>query len=64
MSVFTEVREALNQLVAAKKRLRALGVIRSERFTGEVGEWFVEMLFDGTRAQRTSQKGWDLLVGD
>jgi hypothetical protein len=56
-----EVRECLNSLVKAKQRLRDLDVIRSERLVGEIGEWLVESLFGGSRAESSSQKGFDIV---
>ena len=55
------VRIALDVLSMAKQRLRELGVLRSERVTGEIGEYFACELFGYTRAVTTSNKGWDLL---
>jgi hypothetical protein len=53
-------RELLNDFYAIKVALRELGVIRSERFTGELGEWLVETAYKGQRAKGTTQKGWDV----
>ncbi len=53
-------RDLLNQFCDAKKALRERGVIRSERFTGELGEWLVETAHRGQRAEGTTQKGWDI----
>lgn len=41
------VRQHLSESHEAKAALRKLGVIRSERFTGEFGEWLVEMAGKG-----------------
>jgi hypothetical protein len=54
------VRALLNTLFETKAVLRELGVIRSERFTGELGEWLGEIAYNGKRATVTSQKGWDV----
>ena len=40
-----------------------MDVVRSERLVGEIGEWFVAELYEGDRATSTSQKGWDVVVG-
>jgi len=63
MSEMKEVKEALNQFVEAKQKLRSLDVIRSERVTGEIGEWFAEQLTGAKRAKSSTQKGWDLTDG-
>lgn len=54
------IRTCLNQLSEAKQTLRLLGVIRSERLTGEIGEYIAGELFGYGRARTTSNKGWDL----
>jgi hypothetical protein len=57
-----DIRKLLNSLYEAKVQLRVKGVIRSERFTGELGEWLAECAYGGTRAKATTQKGWDVTV--
>ena len=52
---------AIQKLNDAKEELRSLDVFRSERLTGEFGEWFAERLINAKRAASTSQTGWDLL---
>ncbi len=54
------VRNSLNQMIGAKQFLRQLDVLRSERTTGEIGEWFVAELYGGTRAATTTQPDWDV----
>lgn len=54
------VRMELDKICAAKKALEHLGVVRSERFTAEVGEYIASQLFSHERARTTSNKGWDL----
>lgn len=56
------VRQLLGTLYETKTALRQLGVLRSERFTGELGEWLVETAYQGKRAKGTTQKGWDVEV--
>ena len=56
-----EVYDAIESLNRAKEDLRKLDVLRSERLTGEFGEWFAEVFFDAPRADSTSQSGWDLV---
>lgn len=57
-----EARHALDQIAQAKETLRRLDVIRSERMTGEIGEWLIEQIYGGARAASTSQKGYDLEI--
>jgi hypothetical protein len=52
--------EAVKRLASAIETLRAAGVIRSWRLTGDLGEWYVEQLYEAERATRRDQKGWDL----
>ncbi len=58
---YTTVRQYLDSLVEAKRMLRELDVIRSERLVGELGEWFAEAVFGGARAVSTSEKGHDII---
>ena len=53
---------AVQALAEAIKLLRAQGVIRSRRITGDLGEWYVACLYDGERAARQTEKGWDVRV--
>ena len=59
---YIKIRRALDDLVEAKRKLRECGVLRSERFVGEIGEWFVKSILEAKRAETSSQKGWDLLL--
>jgi len=52
--------EAVKRLASAIETLRTAGVIRSWRLTGDLGEWYVEQLYEAERATRRDQKGWDL----
>jgi hypothetical protein len=52
--------EAVRLLAQAIRALRTAGVIRSWRLTGDLGEWYVEQLYEAERATRRDQKGWDL----
>jgi len=56
------VRELLRTLYETKASLRELGVLQSERFTDELGEWLVEKAYNGTRVDSTSQPGWDVIA--
>ena len=53
---------AVSALSRAISDLTALGVIRSRRFTGDLGEWFVAQLYDGELPSSQTQKGWDILL--
>lgn len=54
--------KAVQALAGAVSLLRASGVIRSARIVGDLGEWYAEVLFGGTRAKVQTQKGWDIAV--
>ena len=58
---YSKVRKYVDAHVEAKRMLRELDVIRSERLVGELGEWFAEAVFGGQRAKSTSEKGFDIL---
>jgi hypothetical protein len=59
-----EIRQGLEDLFKAMKRLRELGVLNQNRdITSQVGEWLVEALFDGRRAENGINKDWDVQVG-
>ncbi len=52
---------------ALKAFLEAMKTLRNERilinkkdFTCQIGEWLVEMLYEGKRATNGIQKGWDV----
>lgn len=53
---------AVKQLSTAVKFLKETGVIRSRRFTGDIGEWYVERLYYAERPTSQTQKGWDLIL--
>jgi|CXWL01.1.fsa_nt_gi hypothetical protein len=58
-----EIKNALSSIANAKKTLRDHKVIRSERLTGEIGEYLASIQLDGVveHAESTTNKGWDLL---
>src|SRR5882724_2134124 len=56
------IRELLDTLFETKAALREHGVVRSERFTGELGEWLAETAYKGKRAKSVTQKGWDVEI--
>jgi len=58
----SEVRAILNTIVNAHDQLRQLGVIRSQRFVADYGEWLVETIFRGVRSTNKIEKHWDVIV--
>lgn len=57
-----KARKLLDTIAQAKMALQSMGVIRSERFTGELGEWMAEVAYNAQRAEGTSNPDWDLSV--
>ena len=57
-----EVIEALDNLHEALEKLRALGVIRSQKWTADYGEWLVAKLFASDLAESCTQSGWDIEI--
>ncbi len=49
----------LNQMSCIEAELRTLGVIRSRKLLGDLGEWYASLLFGFERAADLSQKGYD-----
>jgi hypothetical protein len=64
LKYYQTVRQYLDSLVEAKRRLRELDVTRSERLVGEMGEWLAESIFGGRRAESSSQKSYDIINND
>jgi hypothetical protein len=58
------IKKNIELFISAKNQLKELDVLRSERITGEFGEWFAEELTGAKRAKSTTQKGWDLLLNE
>jgi hypothetical protein len=58
-----EIRNLLDQIALAKHKLFESKIIRSERLTGEIGEYLAELQYPAARrAGTTSNKGWDLIL--
>jgi hypothetical protein len=55
--------EALDNMHAAIQKLRSLGVIRSQKWTADYGEWLVGKLFGSDLAESRTQSGWDIEIG-
>lgn len=53
--------QAICALAEALRVLRGAGIIRSTRFVGDIGEWYVATLYDGELSSNQAQKGWDVL---
>lgn len=52
---------ALKNYSKALNELNTLGVTKNKKdFTSQLGEWFVETLFDGKRSENGIEKYWDL----
>ena len=55
--------QALDSFFKAMKTLRDEEILINKKdFTCQIGEWLVEMLYDGKRATSGIQKGWDVDV--
>ena len=62
MSIETKSK-ALDSFFQAMKALRDEEILINKKdFTCQIGEWLVEMLYDGKRATSGIQKGWDIDV--
>jgi len=57
-----EVIEALDNMHEAIEKLRSLGVIRSQKWTADYGEWLVAKLFASDLAESRTQSGWDIEI--
>lgn len=56
----SEIATEIKKLAESMKRLRELGVIRSQKIVGDIGEWIAAVLFDGVIADSKNQQGWDI----
>ena len=55
--------QALGNFFEAMKILREEEILINKKdLTGQIGEWLVEMLYEGKRATSGIQKGWDVDV--
>ena len=47
------------------ERLKEVGVLQNKKdFTSQIGEWLVAELYDGVRSESSTQKDWDIKVGN
>lgn len=60
--MYSKIRAAIDSITSGKRTLFELGAIRSERLTGEIGEYYVSEILNAQRAGTSSQKGYDLLL--
>lgn len=57
--------EAIHNYFNALEALYENGILLNKKdFTGQLGEWFVETIYDGERAKSGNEKGWDIKVAD
>lgn len=55
--------KALKNFFEAMHTLREEKILLNKKdFTGQIGEWLVEMIYGGKRATNGVQKGWDVEV--
>lgn len=56
-----KLKTAFENYFKALNELKALGVTQNKKdFTSQLGEWLVETLYDGKRAENGIQKYWDI----
>lgn len=48
------------RLSESLRELKRVGVIRSRRITGDIGEWIISTLYGAKMSSSRTQKGWDL----
>lgn len=61
---FESKKQALVNFFNALDVLRDEGIMINQKdFTCQVGEWLVEVIYEGKRAGNGIQKGWDVNVG-
>jgi hypothetical protein len=57
----TQTQDALISYFKAYERLKKLGVILNQKdFTSQIGEWLVEVLYEGKRAKSGIQRDFDV----
>ncbi|MDV2465315.1 hypothetical protein CMU96_07690 [Elizabethkingia anophelis] len=57
--------ELLKKFFALLEDLREVNILKNKKdFTGQIGEWLVEMIYDGERSQSGIEKGWDVKVNN
>lgn len=64
MKDYSLTHKHLKSYIRNLEKLKSDGIIRNKKdFTSQVGEWFVAELYDGTFAERSIQKDWDIRIG-
>lgn len=57
--------KALNKYIESLELLYNCNILKNKKdFTGQIGEWLVEELYDGSRAKSGVQKGWDVVANN
>lgn len=65
MKDYSLIQQHLKSYVEISANLRSVGILRNKKdFTSQVGEWLVAELYDGTFAESSTQKDWDIKVGN
>ena len=65
MENLTEIKNAILEYLSALQKMRQLNIApNSKDFTSQLGEWLVEQIYEGKRAESGIQKYWDVLVGN
>ena len=56
-----DLKTAIHDYFKAFRRLKELGVVINKKdFTSQIGEWFVQEVYGGKRAEKGNQKYWDI----
>ena len=65
MENLTEIKNAILDYLSALRKMRQLNITpNSKDFTSQLGEWLVEQIYEGKRAESGIQKCWDVIVGN
>jgi hypothetical protein len=63
MENLTEIKNAILDYLSAMQKMRQLNIApNSKDFTSQLGEWLVEQIYEGKRAESGIQKWWDVMV--
>ena len=59
--IINELKTALHNYFQSLNGLKELGIVTNKKdFTSQIGEWLVEEVYDGKRADSGIQKYWDV----
>ena len=65
MKDYSLIHQHLKSYIEISANLKSVGILRNKKdFTSQVGEWLVSELYDGTFAESSTQKDWDIKVGN